>query len=83
MMTQARKINKQEIQEIQQKEEFQEHISSSVLILQWHSKYRESSYCQQVHDGVTSLSKQRFSEADTEQRTRVDCKKKTEKLIIL
>lgn len=37
---------------------------------------RQSAYCEQVHDGVTGLSKQRLSEADAEQWTRVDCKPK-------
>lgn len=40
------------------------------------TSHRENSYCQQIHDGVTGLSKQGFSEADAEQRTWVDCKRK-------
>lgn len=37
---------------------------------------RQSAYCEQVHDGVTGLSKQGLSEADAEQWTWVDCKPK-------
>lgn len=40
------------------------------------TSHRKNSYCQQIHDGVTGLSKQGFSEADAEQRTWVDCKRK-------
>lgn len=33
-------------------------------------------HCQQVHDGVTRLSKERFPEAHAEQRTGINCKTK-------
>lgn len=37
---------------------------------------RGGTHCQQVHDGVTRLSEQWFSEANAEQRTGINCKTK-------
>lgn len=38
--------------------------------------HKQSTYCEQIHDSVTGLSEEGFSEADTEQRTRINCKTK-------
>lgn len=48
--------------------------SDNKKLIRTQAEEKQSAYCEQVHDGVTGLSKQRLSEADAEQWTRVDCK---------
>lgn len=66
---------------------FQQHIAAfkRLKINSTASTGREtqSAYCEQVHDCVTRLSKKGFSEANAEQRTRINCKTKWMTLMII
>lgn len=55
---------------------FSKCINEGASTLKINVDRNKATYCEQVHDGVTGLSKEGFPEANTEQRTRVNCKTK-------